>query len=86
MIALASPSRFRFRRLVNLARHELEGHSKMGLEHEQMSPDMEWSLGPIPAWAKRFDRPGWPRYEGRAPDQVPLASGRTSTIFRATRG
>lgn len=71
VIAIASPVRFRLLRLANLTRHEFT-HSK-GLEHEQMPRDIEWAMGPLPGWAKRFDRPGWPRHLGRAPDQMSRA-------------
>lgn len=68
VIAMAAPSRFRLIKLVNLTRHEL-AHTH-GLEHEHMPYNMKYSLGPMPQWAKRFDRPSWPRYLGRAPNQL----------------
>lgn len=68
VIALASPSHFSLKRLTNLTIHEL-GHTA-GLEHEDMPYNMHWSIGPLPSWARRFDRPNWPRYTGRAPPQL----------------
>ena len=72
VIAIASPARFRLLRLANLTRHEFT-HSK-GFEHEGMPRDVEWAVGPLPAWAERFrapyERGQWPRYRGRAPDQL----------------
>ena len=69
VFSIAAPWRFRLRRWYNLNRHEF-AHSVDGLEHEDMPEDVEWSLGPVPAWARRFDRPGWPRHVGRAPPQL----------------
>ena len=68
VIAIASPAHFRLIRLANLTIHEL-GHS-LGYEHEAMPYNMHWSLGPMPAWAKPFDKPNWPRYVRRAPNQL----------------
>jgi hypothetical protein len=50
VIAMASPSHFDLRRLARLFEHEVS-HTK-GQQHEDMSHDVLWSLGPVPAWAK----------------------------------
>lgn len=65
VIAMAPPARFSVRRLARLFEHEVT-HTK-GLEHEEMSERVLWSLGDVPPWAK-----GVPlRYRGRAPTQLP---------------
>lgn len=64
VISMAPPSRFRLRRLARLFEHEV-GHTS-GLVHEAMTPQMMWSLGGVPAWAKG----SLIRYRGRAPDQI----------------
>ena len=69
VFSIAAPWRFRLRRWYNLNRHEF-AHSVDGLEHEEMPEDVEWSMCTVPAWARRFDRPGWPRHVGRAPAQL----------------
>ena len=68
VIAIAPPRQFRLLRLANLTRHELS-HTQ-GFDHEEMEPNLRYSQGPMPGWAKRFDRPNWPRYKGRAPNQM----------------
>ena len=73
VISIAAPWRFRLLRLANLTRHELAHAGRAGvggLEHHEMTEDVEWSRGPLPRWAERFDRPGWPRHVGRAPPQL----------------
>lgn len=65
VIALAPPSHFSMRRLTRLFQHEIT-HSQ-GYEHEDMSHDVMWSLGPIPQWAKGLTI----RYIQRAPNQIP---------------
>lgn len=65
VIAMAPPARFSVRRLARLFEHEVT-HTK-GLEHEEMSENVLWSLGDVPPWAR-----GTPlRYRGRAPTQLP---------------
>jgi len=49
-IALASPSHFDLRRLARLFEHEVQ-HT-LGQRHEDMTHNVLWSLGPVPAWAK----------------------------------
>ena len=85
VVAVAAPNRFRLLRLANLFRHEL-AHIK-GQDHDAMLAcascgeggkrlDVQWSLGPLPAWARPFvARPI--RYHGPAPRQFPpdLARG-----------
>ena len=73
VISIAAPWRFRLLRLANLTVHELAHAGRRGvrgLEHHEMPDDVEWSVGPLPAWARPFDRPGWPRHVGRAPPQL----------------
>ena len=50
VIAISSPSRFNLRRLARLFEHE--AHHTKGQQHEDMSHDVLWSIGPTPAWAK----------------------------------
>lgn len=65
VIAMAPPARFSVRRLARLFEHEVT-HT-LGLEHEEMSERVLWSLGDVPPWAR-----GVPlRYRGRAPTQLP---------------
>ena len=66
VIALAAPWRFSLRRLARLFEHEC-AHIR-GIEHEDMSEKMLFSLGPIPDWARRSRF----RYYGAAPPQLPF--------------
>lgn len=65
VIAMAPPARFSMRRLARLFEHEVT-HTK-GLEHEEMSERVLWSLGDVPSWARNTPL----RYRGRAPAQIP---------------
>lgn len=69
IIALAPPSRFSMRRLARLFQHEIK-HTQ-GYQHEDMSHDVMWSLGPVPEWAKGLKI----RYLRRAPGQIPARAG-----------
>lgn len=62
-IAIASPSRFRLRRLALLFEHECAHIA--GCEHEQMSESRLYSLGKTPKWAVGSQLV----YVGRAPVQ-----------------
>lgn len=64
VIAIASPSNFRLRRLARLLIHE--GHHLLGQEHADMDERTLYSLGPVPEWAKGLTF----RYRGRAEDQM----------------
>ncbi len=65
VFSVAPPSRFSLRRLARLIEHEYR-HSD-GCEHEDMSYDDLYSLGPVPAWARGTVL----RHRGRAPSQIP---------------
>lgn len=78
VIAMAPPSRFSLRRLARLFEHEVT-HTR-GQEHEAMSHDVLWSLGPVPRWARGARL----RYRGRAPRQLGLLEGETNAM--RTRG
>jgi hypothetical protein len=65
VIAISSPHAFSQRRLARLFEHEVL-HTK-GYQHEDMSKDDKWSLGPVPNWADGLKI----RYKGRAPSQIP---------------
>lgn len=65
VIALAPPSHFSMRRLTRLFEHEVT-HTQ-GYEHEEMKPQVLWSLGKTPHWADGLKI----RYRGRAPSQMP---------------
>ena len=62
-IAIASPSRFRLRRLALLFEHECDHID--GTEHEQMATQRLYSLGKTPEWARGSKIV----YVGRAPVQ-----------------
>lgn len=66
VIAIAPPSRFTMKRLCRLIEHEM-AHT-LGMEHEDMPPNLLWSRGNVPRWARGLRI----RYEGRAPDQLAL--------------
>ena len=61
VIALASPHKFSLRRLARLFEHEVT-HT-LGYQHEEMTEEILYSLGPVPDWAKGAKI----RYLGRAP-------------------
>ena len=72
ILALAPPSRYSLRRLARLLEHEA-AHLR-GADHGDMPHGLLYSLGPTPAWAHGRVL----RYRGRAPDQVPLLSRRST--------
>lgn len=63
VLAIAPPSHYSLRRLSRLFVHEAA--HLLGLEHEDMSRNLLYSLGPVPRWAQGTRI----RYHGRAPNQ-----------------
>lgn len=87
VIAVASPRRFRIRRLARLLEHELR--HVLGEVHEEMPERVEWVLGGVPTWAARFDPEQGGRalrYVGRAPNQMGSTPRAIyGTLFDSTR-
>jgi hypothetical protein len=50
VLALARPSKWSLRKATLIFRHEV-AHLR-GADHHEMSPDIYWSRGPVPAWAR----------------------------------